>query len=191
MRRFIFLRKNDQTSEAGAALIAVMLTITLVTALFVMAFTNAMIGRLVANTHTAAKISSQCTQGAFTVANNILVSLANDGAINAIGGVTYPDLPRLLGEVTGGTNVASGLLANEDNPTNNPNIAIIAGNCTTLVDIDYIGPTNPDGESIASSSGYHKPVGGTACGDGYLYYITAVTTFGNATFQSQSVFFKC
>jgi hypothetical protein len=195
MKKILFSKHG----ETGVALIAVILTITLVTALFVMSFTNGLIGKLVTQAHSRGRVAAQCAQGSFEIANAILVQVASTGIIEQPTGlpegvtvkINNPN-GQLVSESRGSKALVKGQPLSNDDPKVSPNITVVDGPCTTAVDVDYVlySDDNP-GEEKTFATAYHEPIGGTACAEGGFYYMTAITTNGKAVMTSRSGYFKC
>lgn len=176
MKKVPFFSGRDR----GVALITVVLTMTLVLALFVMAFTNAMIGDAVTQTYVKGRMSAQCGQAALAVANQILVkSLSKSEA----GLTTWP------GNIL--IDKGSGLSADTDkkdgtrrvdSATSTPDVIINPNPqnpndlCASLVDVDFLFHDEPAGEEITLFRNYHAASGGKACSEGDFYSIIAVST---------------
>ncbi len=206
MKKILFSKHEvkqgaKQQGDRGVAIIAVILTITLVTALFVMSFTNGLIGKLVTQTHSRGRAAAQCAQGSFEIANAMLVQIASTGIVTMATGlpagvtIVINDPDGLVNESrrTGNkTMMVSGKFLSADDPKVNPDITVTAGPCITKVDIDYVlHDGDAPGEERTFAAAYHAPIGGTACAEGDFYSMTAVTTNGASSVTSRSAYFKC
>jgi len=197
MRRFLFFSKGD----GGVALIAVVFTVALVLALFVMAFKNALVGKLVTDRQLDRRLAMQCGQAALVIANGILVQAEDSGTLpenppgvtinrknGNEGGLPGQDATviNLIEEFRGSHDLAA------DSPLTANDIKIEAGNCTTYVDIDFLSHDSSPGEDGAIFMEYHGAAGGTACGDGNFYSVVAVTQMaGRSETTVNSAFHKC
>lgn len=202
MKKKLFTTKG----EGGVALIAVVLTVALVLGLFVMVLTNGMIDSVVTENYTKAGAVSQCGQKALAITNQILINTARGQLLALPNGVKINDelgssklqpgdengaLNNFFEEIRGNTALAiDSPIVGDANYS--PNIIITDAGCITDVDIDFLFHEEIDGEAITYLSGYHTKTGGTGCGEGDFYYITAVTrTTSGVSTNMSSAFFKC
>lgn len=215
------MKKFSFEGERGVALIAVVLTVALVLGLFVMTFTNGIIGQVVTANHVIARTSAQCGQEAIAITNQILIKTVTKGILPAVpAGVIInliTDDPDVAAENAGMNNFIEEVRAGnkklaEDTPiaiplpapgnpapaANKANITVNRPPCTTLVDVDYLFNDKGDGYSQETFDKYTSPTGGTACGEGTFYSITAVTQMVNpagtptgVSTTANSIFFKC
>ena len=178
MRNLLFFRRGEKSEEKGIVLIAVILVSTLVMALFVMSFSNAIIGRFVVQAHSDKTQAKQCAEGAFAITHKVIGELqatnlpvTKEFSMPLPAGVTIRDPVSLYNKIR---NIAPG------GPNNNPDITIVCGpgaGSTTNVDIEFLFDRSRASEGEhAFALEYHRSTGGTVSG-GIFYYITAVTTF--------------
>ena len=182
-----FLKRNG--GDRGMAIIPVVLTTALVLALFVMAFTNSMIGKIVTETHRRTRTVAECAHGDLALSGQILLQMDDAG--------TPPALPAwvivnnvLAAEIRGG-NIA---LANVNDRVNfNPNITMTNPaypGCVTNVDIDYLFYDKSGGTAEEGITGSNASTGGALCEPGAFYAITAVATLAGASSQIEAAFCK-
>ena len=179
MENRLFISKGD----AGVALIAVLLTITLITALFVMAFTNSIIGKSVTQAHINRRADAQCAQGAIEITYEIF---------NQRDAVQ----PQYA---FGATNASFTGAVNDDSvvfPVNgDPDVIIpagaVAGCLQTHVDIDYLFHDKDPGTAEDYMAGYDPLTGGTFCGAGYFYSVTAAVQRGGPSGAMSYIVYRC
>ncbi len=207
--------------EKGVALIGVVLTSALVLGLFFMAFTNAIIGNVVSQNQEKIVQSKDCGRQALAIANQVLVQVYRNGNVdgfpngvritrvndtvetnvNARVAVQNPLLDNIVEEIQSNPWLAI------DSPIQGvappavyaPNITITLGGCVADVDIDFLfHDAQAEGEDEQHLNASHSTVGGTACGEGDFYAITAVTRMVNnvgvptgISTTSNSAFYKC
>ena len=186
MKGFLKIKSNDR----GMAIITVVLTTALILALFVMAFTNTMIGNVVTETNRRTRTVAECAHGDLALAGQILLEIDSSTGATALPAWVIMN-GNLLPEIGG--NIA---LANDNANTVPPPNLIITNpsfpGCVTNVDIDYTfhdlgadGGTAEEGVTM-----YQKSTGGTLCEPGDFYAITAITTFAGAVSQVESAYCK-
>ena len=185
MKRLSFSNRDDR----GMAIISVVLVVALALALFVMAFTNSMVGKFVTETHRTARTVAECSHGDLALANQILMQMTSPGELPSLPGWVTPNA-NLVAEIGGDASLAG------DNVNTPPANLTITNNpaypaCVTSVDVDYLfRDKGGDGTAAAGNDGYHSAGAGTLCEPGDFYSITAVTIMGGVSSTVESVFCK-
>ena len=182
-----FLKRNG--GDRGMAIITVVLTTALILALFVMAFTNSMIGNVVTATHRRTRTVAECAHGDLALSGQILLQLDEAGSPPALPQwVTVNNAGVLAAEISGDVNSAADLVNVAPNITiQNPAFP----GCVTNVDIDYLFyDEGSGGTAKADLMGYNESTGGALCEPGDFYAITAVATLAGATSQIEAAFCK-
>ncbi|MEK7286208.1 MAG: hypothetical protein AAB035_02790 [Nitrospirota bacterium] len=185
----------------GAVLIAVVMVVVLVTALFAMALNNSMIGRMVSRSHQVSRTDAQCAQGVIAIAFQTAMDVNDSGDVAAINALrpgiviststalVDADANDFLEELQFDRTIGI------DTPNAAPNITIaagtVAGCAAAAVDIDFLYDFEPGGEkAMGASDG--RGGGGAGCDSGPYYAMTAIVQrVGNAPAVVQSAFLLC
>jgi hypothetical protein len=182
-----FLKRNG--GDRGMAIITVVLATALVLALFVMAFTNSMIGNVVTATHMRTRTVAECAHGDLALSGQILLQMDDAGTPPALPiWVTVNNNGVLAGEIAGN---AVNLAADRVNVA--PNITIrnpAYPGCMTNVDIDYLFYDKGGGGTAEKVIGDNQSTAGALCEPGDFYAITAVATLAGASSQIEAAFCK-